>query len=73
MNVRVIGCDIGNTQLLSHLKVYKTHKICFKNPFDENKKVYYIVCDTPHCLKNMRNHTLDYGMIIKLEGENIDI
>ena len=73
MKVRVICCNIGNTQLLSHLKVYKTHNIFFKNPFDENRKVYSIVCDTPRCSKNMRNHTLDYGMIIKLEGENIDI
>ena len=55
------------------MKVYKTHNNFFKNPFDENRKVYSIVCDTPRCSKNMRNHTLDYGMIIKLEGENIDI
>ena len=73
MKVRVICCNIGNTQLLSHLKVYKKHKNFFKNPFDENRKVYSIICDTPRCSKNMRNHTLDYGMIIKLEGENIDI
>ena len=66
MKVRVICSNIGNTQLLSHLKVYK-------NPFDENRKVYSIICDTPCCSKNMRNHTMDYGMIIKLEGENIDI
>ena len=50
-----------------------THNNFFKNPFDENRKVYSIVCDTPRCSKNMRNHTLDYGMIIQLEGENIDI
>ena len=49
MKVRVICCNIGNTQLLSHLKGYKTHNKFFKNPFDENRKVYSIICDTLHC------------------------
>ena len=72
VKVRVIVCDMGNTQLLSNLKVYKVHNNFFPNPFDAKRKVY-IVCDTPHCFKNMRNHTLDYGMIVKLEEKNIVI
>ena len=72
VKVRAIVCDMGNAQLLSHLKVYKSHNNFFPNPFVEKRKLY-IICDTPHCFKNMRNHTLDYGMIVKLENENIVI
>ena len=32
----------------------------------------YIFPDIPHCVKNMRNHTLDYDMVIK-HGDSINI
>ena len=67
--IRAIICDMGNTKLLSKLNVYQTHNNFFENPFDVNRKVY-IVCDIPHCFKNMRNHTLDYGMVIKQSEKN---
>ena len=72
VKIKAMVGDIGNAQLLSHLKVYKTYNHFFTNPFDKKRKVY-IVCDNPHCFKNMRNHTLDYGMIIKSEGQDIVI
>ena len=61
--VRAMVCDMGNRKLLSELKVY-TYSHWFTNPCDSSRKVY-IFADIPHCFKNMRNHTLDYSMVIK--------
>ena len=38
VKVRAIVCDMGNAQLLSHLKVYKSHNNFFPNPFVEKGK-----------------------------------
>ena len=63
-NVRAIVCDMGNGKLLKQLNVYSEQKHFFTNPFDTKRKVY-IFLDTPHCLKNLRNHTLDSNLCIK--------
>ena len=64
-NARVCAmvCDMGNTKYLSELKVYQ-YNHWFTNPCDTARKVF-IFADIPHCFKNMRNHTLDYSMVIK--------
>ena len=67
--VRVVVCDMGNGKLLSSLDVYKTHNHYFQNPKVPSRKVY-IVPDVPHCLKNLRNHTLDDDLIIQKSGGN---
>ena len=68
-NVRGIVCDMGNKTLLSELGVNsKSSNYYFRNPYQESRSVY-IFPDMCHCVKNMRNHTLDYGMVIKF-GEN---
>ena len=70
--VRAIVCDMGNKKLLSQLGVnMRSRQFYFENPFQENRKVY-IFPDMCHCVKNMRNHTLDYGMTIKL-GDQSDV
>ena len=63
--VRAVICDMGNKKVLSQLGVnMRSRKFFFPNPFQENRNVY-IFPDMCHCVKNMRNHTLDYGMYIK--------
>ena len=66
-NVRAAVCDMGNTQLLSQLEVYKKKMHYFTNPSDPLRKVY-VFCDIPHCFKNLRNHILDYSAEIKLSS-----
>ena len=66
--VKAMVCDMGNGTLLSTLDVYQNHNNYFPNPADPSRKVY-IVPDVPHCIKNMRNHTMDSGMVIK-QSEN---
>ena len=46
VKIRAIVCDMGNVQLLSHLKVYKTYNHFFTNPFDKIEKNTLFV--TPH-------------------------
>ena len=68
--IRGIVCDMGNQRLLSQSNVYAQKSYFFYNPVDENRKVY-IFPDIPHCLKNLRNHTLDHNLIIKKTENNI--
>ena len=56
---------MGNGKLLSQLNVDSEKKHYFPNPAYNGKK-FYIFPDVPHCLKNMRNHTLNYNLIIKV-------
>lgn len=63
-NVRGIVCDMGNSKLLKELDVYRDKKHFFENPCKKERKVY-IFPDVPHCLKNLRNHCLDYDLCIK--------
>ena len=59
-SVRGIVCDMGNKVLLKELGVnLKYKKYFFENPAQESRCVY-IFPDMPHCIKNLRNHTLDY-------------
>ena len=64
-NVRAIVFDMGNKTLLKELGV-NSKKLCysFENPTDSARSVY-IFPDVPHSVKNMKNHTLDNGMVIK--------
>merc|ERR1711954_209811 len=69
--VKGIICDMGNKTLLSELGVnLKSSKYFFPNPYEESRLVY-IFPDMCHCVKNMRNHTMDYGMVIKLSDNNV--
>ena len=47
IKIRAIICDMGNTQLLSHFKVYRDHNSVFKNPYNNTRDIY-IFCDNPH-------------------------
>ena len=67
--VRVMVCDMGNGKLLSSLDVYSRHNHYFQNPTNPSRKVF-IVPDVPHCLKNLRNHTLDDELVIKKSDGN---
>ena len=67
--VRVMVCDMGNGKLLSSLDVYSKHNHHFPNPTVPSRKVF-IVPDVPHCLKNLRNHTLDDDLVIKKSDGN---
>ena len=63
--VRGIVCDMGNKRLLRQLGVNrKQMSYWFLNPSDSSRYVY-IFPDMPHCVKNLRNHTLDWGLVIK--------
>ena len=65
-----IVCDMGNKTLLSQLKV---KNLCsfFANPADSSRFVY-IFPDMPHCVKNLRNHMLDHGLVVKLaDNKNV--
>ena len=62
--VRAVVCDMGNQKLLGTLGVYKEKNFHFKNPHDQERRVF-LFCDIPHCFKNLRNHTLDYTLVIK--------
>lgn len=68
--IRGIICDMGNQKLLKELDVYN-EKFYFLNP-SNNRKVY-IFPDVPHCLKNLRNHCLDYGMNVIINNVNVPI
>ena len=50
--------------------VFSKKMYFFINPADQERKIY-IFPDVPHCLKNLRNHTLDYGMLVKETEDNI--
>jgi len=63
-HIRGIICDMGNGKLLKELKLYSECKIFFENPVDSSRKVY-IFPDVPHCIKNLRNHCLDYNLCVK--------
>jgi hypothetical protein len=63
-HVRGIICDMGNCKLLRELNVYSESKHFFENPADKNRKIY-IFPDVPHCMKNLRNHCLDYNLCLK--------
>ena len=64
--IRGIVCDMGNKGLLNQLGVRrKTWSHFFVNPAVPSRFVY-IFPDIPHCVKNLRNHTLDSGMVIKV-------
>ena len=70
-SVRAMICDMGNGHLLKQLNVYSNKNHFFDNPEQNNRRVY-IILDVPHCLKNLRNHTFDYGLVIQEpQGENV--
>jgi Transposase protein len=62
--VRGIICDMGNSKLLKELEIYSECKHFFLNPCDANRKIY-VFPDIPHCIKNLRNHCLDYDLCVK--------
>ena len=71
--VREIVCDMGNCGLLSKLGFYSNKTYYFDNPVDQNRKVC-IFPDVPHCVKNLENHALDYGIVIKQQsGEQVSL
>ena len=56
---------MGNKRLLRQLGVNQKKKsYWFLNPSDTTRYVY-IFPDMPHCLKLLRNHTLDEGIVVK--------
>jgi len=61
---------MGNGKLLKELKIYSECKHFFENPADCNRKIY-VFPDAPHCLKNLRNHCLDYNLCIKEDNDKI--
>ena len=69
-NVRAIVFDMGNHTIMKELKIFKDHNNSFPNPSDISRKVY-VFCDVPHCMKNLRNHTLDDGMVIQEEDGSV--
>ena len=68
--VRGFVCDMGNKALLRELGV-KINKWNYfiPNPVEPSRSVY-IFPDMPHCIKLLRNHTLDEGMVIKCPNNN---
>ena len=70
--VRGIICDMGNHTLLSKLGVYSNQNYFFLNSVNPVRRIY-IFPDVPHCLKNLRNHTLDYGMLVKETEYNLNL
>ena len=64
-------CDLGaeNRSLLSNLQI-STDQSCFPHPMDEKRNIY-VLPDVPHCLKNLRNHILDDGVLLP-DGTIID-
>ena len=67
--IRGIACDMGNKTLLYQLKV-KTWCNYFTNPSDSSRFIY-IIPDMPHCIKNLRNHTLDHGVVKFTDDKNV--
>lgn len=63
-NIRGITCDMGNGKLLKELKIYSEGRHFFENPAVNGRKIY-VFPDVPHCLKNLRNHCLDYNLCVK--------
>ena len=58
--VRAIVFDMGNHTIMKELGIFATKNYFFMNPSQERK--VYLFPDTPHCLKNLRNHILNTEM-----------
>ena len=72
-NVRGVIFDMGNHTFMSELKLFKKLTHTFPNPVDESRNVF-VFPDAPHCLKNLRNHTNDDGMVIlNDDGARVDL
>ena len=69
-NVRGIVCDMGNQSLLSEIGVYSEEGHFFRNPVNSERKVV-VYPYVPHCIKNLKNHSLDYGMLY-MQEDNAD-
>ena len=65
--IRGVCFDLGNKTYLKDTELSKQDKIdekyFFENPYDTSRKVYQFP-DNPHNFKNLRNHTLDHGLLI---------
>ena len=59
--VRAVVFDMGNHTLIKNLKVLKEGTSYFMNPTFQDQKIL-LFPDAPHCLKRLRDHTLDYGI-----------
>ena len=71
--VRGIVCDMGNKILLRQLGVnQRKMSYWFPNPSDSTRYVY-IFPDMPHCLKLLRNHTLDEGIVVRYGNKTIEL
>ena len=62
IQVWTIVFDLGNVGILKSLGVTPEHPF-FPNPFDPSRPVF-VVPDTPHMLKLLRNHLLDDTYVI---------
>ena len=63
LKVCAVVCDLSpeNRSFLKHAGV-TLEQTFFKNPVDSNRNVY-VFADVPHCIKNLRNHILDNGVV----------
>jgi hypothetical protein len=59
---------MGNSKILKELKIYSECNNFVENPCDASRKIY-IFPDVPHCIKNLRNHCLDYGLCLKVSDD----
>ena len=78
LKVCAIVCDLGaeNRSFLKHAGV-TIDKPFLGNPTDPNRNIYFFA-DVPHCIKNLRNHVIDDGVIFGVgkfnpEGTNVDV
>ncbi|CAG7825644.1 unnamed protein product, partial [Allacma fusca] len=62
--VKAIVCDLGseNRAFFKELGITAS-SVSFPNPVNANTRVY-VFADIPHCLKNIRNHLLDQGVLL---------
>ena len=67
LKVRGVAFDLGNHTFLKDMGIMKydqiEEKFYFLNPFDNSRKVY-LFPDCPHMIKLLRNHCIDYGILI---------
>ena len=63
LKVCAMVCDLGaeNRSFLKHAEV-TIERPYFQNPVCSDRNVY-VFADVPHCLKNLRNHVVDDGVV----------
>ena len=72
LKVRGVVFDLGNHTFQKDMGIMKydqiEEKFFFLNPYDNSRKVY-LFPDCPHMIKLLRNHCLDYGILIPHEED----